>query len=476
MKFNFTLLVFFSALLFSINSSSQDISSTVQGGEYKFNGNKTACLTDVERTAMLNDIRTNISQLRTQNRLVNDNVQNRAVAHPLFSWPVKMKDGTPYNEVWSISNYVDQNSAFPNKLLDYNCGTKSYDTKAGYNHMGVDIYSWPFPWKMMENDEVEVIAAAPGQIIGISRGHLDRNCEMDNSAPNRVIVQHADGSAAVYMHMKKNSPTSKVVGDTVERGEYLGIVGSSGSSSGPHLHFEVYSEIEWKGVGKDVLVDPYAGDCNSMNSDSWWQEQKPYLNPKINAVLTHTNIPIYPDCPQQETTYESNDFDAKDLIHFGIFLRDQVAGSSINLRIIRPDNSILYNWNYTLVDYYSSSWWMWYYSGVYNMNGQWKWQATYQGQTVTHHFNVSGVLGVDEENFSATSVYPNPFKNSVHITSNSVIKKTTITDVLGKRISVIHNPTEGIKEITLESLSKGLYFLTLEGDANQKKIIKLIKE
>ena len=389
-----------------------------------------------------------------------------------------MKEGSPYNEVWSISNYVDQNSAFPNKVLDYNCGTKTYDTNAGYNHMGVDIYSWPFPWKMMDNDEAEIIAAAPGQIIDIMRVKDDRSCSMNNTinAWNVVVVQHADGSVAVYGHMKKNSPTSKTVGAMVERGEYLGIVGSSGNSSGPHLHFEVYSEIEWNGVGTDVLVDPYVGECNSMNSDTWWQEQKPYLNPKINAVLTHSNIPVFPDCPQQETTYERDDFAATDLIHFSIFLSDQIAGSSINLKIIRPDNSILYNWDYKLTDYYSSSWWIWYYSGVYNMNGQWKWQATYQGHTVTHNFNVTGVLSIEDDNFETVSIYPNPSSDIINIKSNTPIKKFSIVDILGKTVRTKTNNSESLNEINLAGLAKGIYFVTLEGNANQKKIIKLIKE
>ena len=476
MTFKSTLLVIFSFLLVPIASFSQDINSTVQGGEYKFNENRTPCLTAEHRKQILHDIKANLSQLRSQNRLAYDAVQNRAAAHPLFIWSIKMKDGSPYNEVWSISNYVDQNSAFPNKILDYNCGAKSYDTNAGYNHMGVDIYSWPFPWKMMDNDEVEVMAAAAGQIISIGRSQFDRNCEMNDRSPNGVIVQHADDSAAVYLHMKKDSPTSKVVGSMVERGEYLGIVGSSGSSSGPHLHFEVYSEIEWNGVGKDVLIDTYAGDCNSMNSESWWQEQKPYFNPRINAVLTHSNIPVYPDCPQQEMTYESDDFVATDLIHFGIYLRDQVAGSSINLKIIRPDNSILYDWNYKLVDYYSSSWWMWYYAGVYNMNGQWKWQATYQGQTVTHNFNVKGVLSVEDEDFQTTAIFPNPFSAVVNIKSNRPVIKLSVVDILGKTVMTKVNGTDSIKEINLETLSKGLYFLTLEDDASQRKIIKIIKE
>src|SRR5690606_28782991 len=112
--------------------------SSVVGGEFKFNENRIQCLTDDQRQDVLNDIKSNISSLQLQNRLNYDEVQKRAPT-TLFSWPVKMKDGLPYNDVWGISNYVDHNSEYPNKVLDYNCGTKTYDTNAGYNHMGVDI-------------------------------------------------------------------------------------------------------------------------------------------------------------------------------------------------------------------------------------------------------------------------------------------------------------------------------------------------
>lgn len=103
MKINFTLLIFFSSVLFSIDASSQDITSTVQGGEYKFNENGATCLTEAQRKELLHEVRTNISQLKSQKRLAYDKSQQRA-GHPLFSWPIKMKDGSPYNDVWGISN------------------------------------------------------------------------------------------------------------------------------------------------------------------------------------------------------------------------------------------------------------------------------------------------------------------------------------------------------------------------------------
>jgi murein DD-endopeptidase MepM/ murein hydrolase activator NlpD len=53
---------------------------------------------------------------------------------------------------------------------------------------------------------------------------------------NYVIVQHVAGYATVYAHMVRQNVTW---GQSVEAGDVIGFVGSTGNSSGPHLHFEV---------------------------------------------------------------------------------------------------------------------------------------------------------------------------------------------------------------------------------------------
>lgn len=469
MKLKITLLIYI--LTFVTNNYdvfAQEVNFSPVGDEYQFNRSKTPCLTNSQREVIKAELINNVRQLQQENRLAPISLRG---AHPLFIWPVQKAAGVTYNDVWSISNYVDHNSAYPNQLQDYNCGTKTYDTSSGYNHQGIDIFTWPFTWKMVDDNSVEIIAAAPGQIIAKGDGQFDRSCGFNNNPWNAVYVRHGDGSVAWYGHMKNGSLTTKNVGDFVNLGEYLGIVGSSGNSTGPHLHFEVYQNDTYTN-----LIDPYTGACNSLNVDTWWQTQKPYTNPNINAVLTHSAPPVFPTCPNSETTNTSNTFDASATIYFAIYMRDQANGTSINLKIIRPDNSVLYNWNYNFTANYAASYWYWYYSGVYNMNGQWKWEATYNGQTITHTFNVSGALGIDDEDFNTTSVYPNPFNDAVTISSNSFIKKATVVDILGKTVKTIESQSENITEVNLETVSNGLYFLTLESDAGQKKTIKLIKD
>ena len=473
MKSKINLLFVFSIFTFSILNA-QAPNFTPNGEEFVFNPNNVPCLTDNQREAVLSEIKHSIQKLKLEKNL-SYKAASKKVNHPLFIWPVKKKDGLGYNDVWGISNYVDQNSAFPDQILDYDCGNRTYDTTNGYNHAGIDIFNWPFQWKMMDNDDVEIIAAAPGQILAKVDSRTDRSCSFNGTNWNFVYIQHDDGSVAVYGHLKQSSATTKNTGEMVAEGEYLGIVGSSGNSTGPHLHFEVYSEIEWNGVGQDVLVDPYTGACNSMNTDTWWQNQKPVNNPNINAALTHSAPPVFPNCPTQEISNESNNFDTSDSIIFGIYMRDQINGTSINLKVIRPDDSVVYNWNFPFNAHYSSSYWYWSFSNIYNMNGEWKWEATYEGQTVTHTFNITGVLSVEDNLLKNTSIYPNPTHDVIQISTAKKIVKAEIIDLTGKTIQSFIKPAQGLKTINTSNLSNGLYFLRLEGAASERKTVKFIK-
>ncbi len=456
---------FFYLFLFSLSISNVLAQNKANGGAFLFNSEKTVCLTNDQRDAIKIMLQKNTTKLQIENKLFASITKNSQQV--LFSWPVQQANGFTYNDVWAISNYVDHNTAFPNQVTDYNCGTKSYDTPSGYNHQGVDIYLWPFSWYMVDNNQAEVIAAQSGQIIAKSDGNFDRSCSLNNSQWNSVYVRHSDGSTAWYGHMKNGSLTSKNIGDMVVQGEFLGVVASSGNSTGPHLHFEVYDN-------SNNLIDPYSGNCNNLNSSTWWNSQKPYVDSNINAVLTHTAPPAFNTCPTTETTNINNDFIINDAVYFAIYLRDQVANTNVNLKITRPDNSVFANWNFTLTANYSSSYWYWW--NNVDATGVWKWEATYQGQTVVHTFNVAFPLSTKDVTFEATVIYPNPFKDIITINSKSKIITATITDLLGKEILKIRNKVKPIHKIDVSSISNGIYFLTIESHLHKKKTTKIIKK
>lgn len=67
---------------------------------------------------------------------------------------------------------------------------------------------------------------------------------------NYVIIQHADSSRAGYWHLQKGGVLVNV-GDTVKRGQIIGISGKTGYTAFPHLHFIVWSSDatrQWRQV------------------------------------------------------------------------------------------------------------------------------------------------------------------------------------------------------------------------------------
>ncbi|WP_052852435.1 LysM peptidoglycan-binding domain-containing M23 family metallopeptidase [Streptomyces avicenniae] len=86
-----------------------------------------------------------------------------------------------------------------------------------------------------------VAAITDGQVVTAGSG---------GSYGNQVVIQHADGHYSQYAHL---SSLSVSVGQTVSTGQQIGLSGSTGNSTGPHLHFEVRTGPDY---GSDI--DPIA--------------------------------------------------------------------------------------------------------------------------------------------------------------------------------------------------------------------------
>lgn len=74
--------------------------------------------------------------------------------------------------------------------------------------------------------------------VGSSRPFYDELLPREETPANRVAVLGADGHVAWYYHLRRGS-VAVATGQWLRCGDRLGQVGSSGNSSGPHLHFEL---------------------------------------------------------------------------------------------------------------------------------------------------------------------------------------------------------------------------------------------
>jgi len=341
------------------------------------------CLSKEKREKIQRQLNENILRLNIDQQLL------RANEHALFEWPLSLNDESNDYGYHGVSGFVDNNLNYNNNLLDYNCGNRTYDTE-DYNHQGTDYFLWPFNWDKVENDVVSVVAASPGIIVGKSDGNYDKNCggwDTDYSTEwNAVYVQNDDGSISWYGHMKNGSLTNKSFGDTVKVGEYLGIVASSGISTGPHLHFETYKDNTYT-----HLIDPYYGDCNNHNADSWWIAQRPYYDSAINKIMTHSGYPefYWDECAKPANINAENNFTPNNYIYFGAYYRDQLSDQVSQWSLIDPEGNIYDAWEQTLedVDHYPASYWWYYY--LFNntvIKGEWTFQIIYNEKQYEHKF------------------------------------------------------------------------------------------
>lgn len=101
------------------------------------------------------------------------------------------------------------------------------------NHTGTDIPA---------NSGTEIHAAQDGVVT------LVQTNRYATTYGYYCIISHADGKQTLYAHMK-SAPSVKV-GQTVKKGQVIGYVGSTGRSTGPHLHFE----LRINGVRADALT------------------------------------------------------------------------------------------------------------------------------------------------------------------------------------------------------------------------------
>lgn len=87
--------------------------------------------------------------------------------------------------------------------------------------------------------------ACGNQVLAAAGGTVTFSGWHSYGGGNRVVVDHGNGLSTSYNHMSSNSVK---VGQKVERGEVVGLSGTTGASTGCHLHFEVIID--------DETVDP----------------------------------------------------------------------------------------------------------------------------------------------------------------------------------------------------------------------------
>lgn len=94
------------------------------------------------------------------------------------------------------------------------------------------------------------LAANQGEPIHACKDGTVIKAEYHPSWGNYVAIEHADGMTTLYAHQQQYIVK---VGDKVKQGQTIGYVGSTGNSTGPHVHVEVCKDTS---LTQSQLIDP----------------------------------------------------------------------------------------------------------------------------------------------------------------------------------------------------------------------------
>ena len=141
-----------------------------------------------------------------------------------------------YSATWRLGSYQAHHDGAHVYSLPYEVDKRvqvSQGFEGGYSHHGKYAVDWGMP------EGSRVYAARAGLVVqSVSHHRVGGTTPEFYEKANRVRVLHDDGSIATYAHLQHEG--AKVsVGERVVAGQWIGLSGNTGFSSGPHLHFEV---------------------------------------------------------------------------------------------------------------------------------------------------------------------------------------------------------------------------------------------
>lgn len=102
------------------------------------------------------------------------------------------------------------------------------DVWTGSTYSGHSPSTWSIDFNKTGDDGAPMVAAAPGVVTTVA--------DLGSRSYGRyIVVDHGNGYSTLYAHLKAQFVT---LGQTVDEGSTMGLVGESGGVTGPHLHFE----------------------------------------------------------------------------------------------------------------------------------------------------------------------------------------------------------------------------------------------
>ena len=161
------------------------------------------------------------------------------------------------NSSSSSNNSSSSNSSSNNSSSSSNSSSSGTTSSSGYLWplSGYTRVSSPFGYRNCPYHGQELhggcdVPAPSGTPIRAAKSGVVVISTYGSSYGNYVVIAHSDGSRTMYAHQSQRAVSA---GQTVSQGQTIGYVGSTGNSTGSHLHFEL-----WLSSSSSSRVNPVA--------------------------------------------------------------------------------------------------------------------------------------------------------------------------------------------------------------------------
>lgn len=142
-------------------------------------------------------------------------------------------------ETYDLVQYDKEMQGAPVSMTGYQVPVDNYTISSPFGNRGSEFH------RGLD------MAAAQGEPIHASKAGTVIKAEFHSSWGNYVVIAHADGMTTLYAHQAEYVVKA---GEPVEQGQVIGYVGSTGNSTGAHLHVEVCQDSS---LSQGMLLDPH---------------------------------------------------------------------------------------------------------------------------------------------------------------------------------------------------------------------------
>jgi hypothetical protein len=273
--------------------------------------------------------------------------------------------GTLWQDLF-MNNFVD---------LDPGSGIKDFDC-SGYTYNGHNGHDSDIDSFKRQEIGVPIFAALDGMVVDAHDGEFDMNTAASNVPANYVVLGHGDGHYTYYWHMKKGS-VAVSLNQFVPAGTQIGLTGSSGSSTAPHLHFT----SRYAGS----VYEPFAGPCRPGASN--WVSQIPIRrsNYARDFVVSNASFNGSAGLPFDEAVRTGSFVTGPRTVYFKVHVGgDMPVNASYRVRLRRPDGTIAFDspGNFGNGSAFHGGWFWFTYNWSFNATGTWGILFDLNGQPV----------------------------------------------------------------------------------------------